>query len=187
MKDRVPYQIVISGVGGQGVLFITQLMAEAAIRKGFPVFTAETHGMAQRGGTVISHLKVGPFASPLIRPGEADGLIALKAESLDQHSGYLKPGAWAAVNSSASTKKTSGLCAHHLNADLLAQNIDNPRAINLIMLGFTLSLFLKADFNTAPLYCTMDDITHVLTDRLKGKDMLLQASIDALKAGASAH
>ncbi|MDH3344895.1 MAG: 2-oxoacid:acceptor oxidoreductase family protein, partial [Desulfobacteraceae bacterium] len=45
-------QIVISGVGGQGVLFVTRLLAEAAIMKGFSVFTSETHGMAQRGGTV---------------------------------------------------------------------------------------------------------------------------------------
>ena len=43
-------QIIISGVGGQGVLFITRLLAEAAIQKGHSVLTAETHGMAQRGG-----------------------------------------------------------------------------------------------------------------------------------------
>jgi len=74
MNEDIRQQIVISGVGGQGVLFITGLLADAAIDKGLPVFTSETHGMAQRGGTVISHLKVGDFSSPLIRPGHADGL-----------------------------------------------------------------------------------------------------------------
>ena len=78
MNEMNHQQKVISGVGGQGVLFDTRLMAEAAIRKGLPVLTSETHGMAQRGGTVISHLKVGAYTSPLIRTGQADVLLAMK-------------------------------------------------------------------------------------------------------------
>ena len=57
MNNSIRQQIVISGVGGQGVLFVTRLLAEAAILKGFSVFTSETHGMAQRGGTVSADLK----------------------------------------------------------------------------------------------------------------------------------
>ena len=139
MEEKHRYQIVISGVGGQGVLFITRLLAEAAIRKGLPVFTSETHGMAQRGGTVISHLKVGDFASPLINPGQADGLIALKAESLDQHGGYLKSGGWAAVNSPAPLAIKGTARLFYLDADRLAREMDDPRSVNLIMLGFALS------------------------------------------------
>jgi indolepyruvate ferredoxin oxidoreductase beta subunit len=56
MGETIMQQIIISGVGGQGVLFVTRLLAEAAIKKGLAVFTSETHGMAQRGGTVLSHL-----------------------------------------------------------------------------------------------------------------------------------
>ena len=88
MSNSIKQQIVISGVGGQGVLFVTRLLAEAAIMKGISVFTSETHGMAQRGGTVLSHLKAGNFSSPLIRPGNANGLLALKADSFVRH-GYL--------------------------------------------------------------------------------------------------
>ena len=84
-------QIVISGVGGQGVLFVTRILAEAAIMKGISVLASETHGMAQRGGTVLSHLKVGNFSSPLIRPGNANGLLALKADSFARHGYFLKP------------------------------------------------------------------------------------------------
>ena len=62
-------QIVVSGIGGQGVLFVTRILAEAAIERGMEVLTSETHGMAMRGGTVISHVKAGPFTSPLIRTG----------------------------------------------------------------------------------------------------------------------
>ena len=102
----IKQQIIISGVGGQGVLFVTRLLAEAAMMKGFPVLTSETHGMAQRGGTVVSHLKVGDFSSPLIRPFSADGLLALKPESLAQHGGFVKPGGWAIVNSSQPLQAT---------------------------------------------------------------------------------
>jgi indolepyruvate ferredoxin oxidoreductase beta subunit len=54
-------QIIISGVGGQGVLFVTRLLAEAAIQKGMPVVTSETHGMAQRGGDGHFPFKSGRF------------------------------------------------------------------------------------------------------------------------------
>jgi len=70
-------QLVISGLGGQGVLFLTRVIAESALRRGVAVLTAETHGMAQRGGSVLSTIKVGGFRSPLIARGTADvGLIA---------------------------------------------------------------------------------------------------------------
>ena len=184
MPDERRYQIVISGVGGQGVLFITRLLAEAAIEKGLPVFTSETHGMAQRGGTVISHLKVGKFASPLITPGKADGLIALKAESLDQHGSYLKPGGWAAVNGPAPSTMAAASTPFYLDADRLAREMDNPRSVNLIMLGFTLSSAQRGGFSHGSLHCALNDIETVLENRLRGKTNRLQSSLRALKAGA---
>ena len=57
-------QIIVSGLGGQGALTLTRLLAEAAAAMGLAVITSETHGMAQRGGTVISMIKVGPFGVP---------------------------------------------------------------------------------------------------------------------------
>ena len=178
------YQIVISGVGGQGVLFITRLLAEAAIEKGLSVFTSETHGMAQRGGTVISHLKVGDFASPLINPGKADGLIALKAESLVQHGGYLKPEGWTTVNSPAPLEMQAPAKPLYFDADHLARKMGDPRSVNLIMLGFTLSSAQRGDCGHGALHCCLDDVAAVLKNRLKGKAPLLQASLRALKAGA---
>ncbi len=185
MKDDCTYQIVISGVGGQGVLFITRLLAEAAIEKGLPVFTSETHGMAQRGGTVISHLKVGKFASPLINPGRADGLIALKAESLTQHGGYLKPGGWAAVNSSAPLEIQALSSPFYIDADRLAREMGDARSVNLIMLGFTLADLQRGDLDHGSLHCCLNDVAAVLEKRLKGNTSRLQSSIRALKAGAA--
>lgn len=184
MENKSRYQIVISGVGGQGVLFITRLLAEAAIDKKLPVFTSETHGMAQRGGTVISHLKVGEFASPLINPGRADGLIALKAESMAQHGGYLRAGAWAAVNSPSAVDLPLPSRVFETDADRLARKIGDTRSLNLIMLGFTLARARKEGADHAMLHCSLEDVKTVLENRLKGKGRLLQSSLQALMAGA---
>ena len=184
MQEENQYQIVISGVGGQGVLFITRLLAEAAIQKGLPVFTSETHGMAQRGGTVISHLKIGDFASPLISPGNADGLIALKAESLDQHGGYLKSGGWAVINGPAPPTMEETARLYYLDADRLAREMDDPRSVNLIMLGFALASARRGAFGHDGLYCSPQEVEAVLETRLKGKNHRRQASLRALKAGA---
>ena len=185
-KDPAEYQILISGVGGQGVLFITRLLAEAAIEMGLPVFTSETHGMAQRGGTVVSHLKVGDFTAPLIAPGQAGGLIALKPESVSQHGGYLKSGAWAAANSAFPIDGEGPFSLSCCDADGLARKLENPRAVNLIMLGFVLAGGRSADTGHAALFCGLDTIVTVLKRRLRSKDALLEASIRALEAGASA-
>lgn len=184
MQAENRYQVVISGVGGQGVLFITRLLAEAAIQNGLPVFTSETHGMAQRGGTVISHLKIGEFASPLICPGNADVLIALKAESLDLHGGYLKSGGWAAVNGPASLKVQAPSAPFFIDADRLAREMDDPRSVNLIMLGFTLSKSQRGEFGNGSLHCSLEDVEAVLENRLKGEAHRLQSSLRALRAGA---
>jgi indolepyruvate ferredoxin oxidoreductase beta subunit len=184
MEEKSRYQIVISGVGGQGVLFITRLLAEAAIEKNLPVFTSETHGMAQRGGTVISHLKVGEFSSPLINPGRAGGLIALKAENMAQHGGYLKAGAWAAVNSPAAMELPASSRVFETDADRLARELGDPRSLNLIMLGFTLATAPQGGADRAMLHCSLNDIRTVLEKRLKGKGRRRQSSLRALMAGA---
>jgi indolepyruvate ferredoxin oxidoreductase beta subunit len=174
-------QIVISGVGGQGVLFVTRLLAEAAIMRGFSVFTSETHGMAQRGGTVLSHLKVGNFSSPLIRPANADGLLALKAGGLNQHGLYLKPGGWAAVNRLKDVVQDSEFQVFALDADGLAQRIHQPKSVNLILLGFTVGVVSKAV--DIPLFCSLEDIKAVLEKSLAGKKKMLEDAITALETG----
>jgi indolepyruvate ferredoxin oxidoreductase beta subunit len=183
MNSPVKQQLVISGVGGQGVLFVTRLLAEAAISMELPVLTSETHGMAQRGGTVISHFKVGEYFSPLIRPLQADGLLVLKAENLAQHGAYLKPGGWAAVNSPGDLKVESEIQAVCLDADAVAREIGNPKGVNLIMLGFALAVGEKSARADCRLFCSYADIKQVFADQFSGKKSLLQASLEALEAG----
>ena len=177
-------QIIISGVGGQGVLFVTRLLAEAAINKGLAVFTSETHGMAQRGGTVLSHLKVGDdYTSPLIRPAQADGLLALKVENLTQHGGFLKNGGWVVANGENTVKHDHQMPLDAVDADTLAQKIGNPKAVNLIVLGYTLAMAEKKDENK--LYCSLTDIKTVLENRFGENQKILKASLKALEAGYS--
>ena len=174
MNQAAQQQIVISGVGGQGVLFVTRLLAEAAIKKRFRVFTSETNGMAQRGGTVTSHLKAGDFTSPLIRPFTADGLLALKSENLSQHSSFLKPGAWAVVNSPEAFD--CNVSASFIDADQFAEKINNPKSVNLILLGFALA-------KIPDMLCTFEEIKQVIEEQLKEKKELLAASLKAVETG----
>ena len=186
MSESVRQQIVISGLGGQGVLFVTRLLAEAAIAKQLPVFTSETHGMAQRGGTVLSHFKVGDFSSPLIRPYQADGLLLLKSENMLQHGAFLKPGGWAMINANnGEDTQTEGLSAS-IDADAVAQEIENPKASNLIVLGFALAQSEQLSSEHQKLFCSIDDIKDVLTNRFSSKKGLLDASLKALEAGYTA-
>ncbi len=180
MQAPTNQQIVISGVGGQGVLFVTRLLAEAAIAKGLAVLSSETHGMAQRGGTVLSHLKVGDFSSPLIRPGHADLLLALKAESIAQHAAFLRPEGWIAVNAAAAPADDGNHRSLALDADRLARNVA-PRAVNLILLGFALAA--GATEREKPLFCGLADIQRVLQKRLSAQPRLLEEALAALAAG----
>jgi indolepyruvate ferredoxin oxidoreductase, beta subunit len=125
-------QIIVSGVGGQGVLFVTRLLAEAALELGQSILISETHGMAQRGGNVISHLKVGSLdnASPLIRPGKADVFLGLHADAFDMHGSYLKPEGKAFCNA------VSGDSLHSIDATGIAIQLGTPLSSNLVLLGF---------------------------------------------------
>ena len=123
-------QLIISGLGGQGALTLTRLLAEAALALGLPVITSETHGMAQRGGTVISMVKVGPFRGPLIPAGAADVGLFLHPRNLPVHRFYLKPGAPAFVNSEAPGDYLA------VDAQALAQKLKAPVTANLVLLGY---------------------------------------------------
>jgi len=186
MKERANQQILVGGVGGQGVLFVTNLLAEAAIRKGLPVLTSETHGMAQRGGTVVSHLKVGSFSSPMIRPGQGNALLALKPESVAHHEGFLGPDAWIAVNGPPPGKPIRGRQLLALDADETAEKIGNPKSANLVLLGFALAQGPRTPKGIPRLFCSLEDLKSVLEERLAGRKGMLEACIRALEAGHSA-
>ncbi|PNU19153.1 pyruvate ferredoxin oxidoreductase [Geothermobacter hydrogeniphilus] len=122
-------QIIVSGIGGQGVLFLTRVIAQAAVNRGLPVLTSETHGMAQRGGTVLSTIKVGNFASPLIRAGQADLGLLLWEENLSVHRALLKPEGRLYLNAASAGP------GDRIDASAIARDLGNAVLANLVLLG----------------------------------------------------
>ncbi|MCK4502768.1 MAG: 2-oxoacid:acceptor oxidoreductase family protein [Desulfuromonadales bacterium] len=122
-------QIIVSGIGGQGVLFLTRVIAQVAVNRNIPVLTSETHGMAQRGGTVLSTIKIGDFASPLICSGQADLGLLLWEANLPVHQSLLQEkGVWI-INSSNNSDHIS------INAAKIARDLGNAVLLNLVLLG----------------------------------------------------
>ena len=91
--------ILICGIGGQGTVLAAKLLDQAAIGAGLPVHSAETIGMAQRGGSVTSHVRIGDECfSPLIPYGTADMIIAFEMCEAVRNLDYLKKGGTVVVN-----------------------------------------------------------------------------------------
>lgn len=92
------HRVFLTGVGGQGTLTSTRLLALAAMDAGLEVVSGEIHGMAQRGGVVESTVLLGGFQSPKISPGEADILLGFEPLEALRALPMLRPGGFAAVN-----------------------------------------------------------------------------------------
>jgi len=84
--------VVVAGLGGQGVIRASDVLAEAAFLAGHDVKKSELHGMAQRGGSVHGDVRFGPCVqSPMITPGEADFLVVLEPSEVEPHRHRLRP------------------------------------------------------------------------------------------------
>ncbi len=125
-------QIAITGRGGQGVLFITRILSECALELGLEVIASETHGMAMRGGSVISTLKVGNFKGPLIGSGQADVMLALDAGSMEAFLHLLSEKGTLFLNAPASDTYPC------VDATGMAAEMGNVMVANLVLLGFAL-------------------------------------------------
>jgi indolepyruvate ferredoxin oxidoreductase beta subunit len=91
-------QYVIVGLGGQGILFSSKVLGQVALARDEKVLGSEVHGMAQRGGSVISHFKIGPYNSPLVRAGEADVLVAFEQGEGFRNLHFLRDGGTLVAN-----------------------------------------------------------------------------------------
>lgn len=147
--------IILCGVGGQGTVLASRLLSTAAMAKGLPVKAAETIGMAQRGGSVTSHVRIGEGAAgPLIGQGRASLIIAFEPAEAARQLGYLAPGG-AAVVATRPVVPASALTggpAYELDAilahlrerverlvlvdvDQVAAELGTAKALNVALLG----------------------------------------------------
>ena len=102
--------VLICGVGGQGTVLASRIIAAAAMSEGNTVHSAETIGMAQRGGPVTSHVRIGDEAySPMIPSGKADLIIGFEPAEVVRNIGYLSADGLAVVNTSAVKPVTESL------------------------------------------------------------------------------
>ncbi|MFO7728510.1 MAG: 2-oxoacid:acceptor oxidoreductase family protein, partial [Desulfonatronovibrio sp.] len=87
-----PLRVLFTGVGGQGTLTATKLLAETALEHGIEVSAGEIHGMAQRGGVVHSFVLLGGYLSPKIAQGEADVILGFEPMETMRALSFLRPG-----------------------------------------------------------------------------------------------
>ena len=147
------FDILIVGIGGQGTILASNILGEACLIENRHIKGAETHGMAQRGGSVESHIRINGEFGPLIPPGRADLLISFDLLEALRYSHYLKNGGIMVVNrhlvlpTSVYTQnlaapseeaiievlKKQKLCL--LDADQLAIVAGSPLSANVVILG----------------------------------------------------
>ena len=166
-SDMETVNIVVCGLGGQGILFMTRVLAQAALDKGFNVLGAETHGMAQRGGSVVSHLRIGEVESSLVRTGSAHFLLALEENEGYRNLPVLARGAKMYVNADSQRSPREevkaflhkrGISYHSMPAGTLAMELGAPLCANLALLGY-FSAFGEGPANHEELKATIEKIS----------------------------
>jgi indolepyruvate ferredoxin oxidoreductase beta subunit len=189
-------RIFLTGVGGQGTLLASRLLGEAALAAGYHPMVSETHGMAQRGGIVVSTVVLGDLKSPLISPGEAD--IVLGFEALEAFRALDRCHAQSLVIASTATlmpypvaigkarypaveKMLHGLAEHvggllAFDAGALSRQAGSPLAVNMVLLGALAA--------TESLPLTAADLVAVIRSRTKEK--FLDANLKAFELGGAA-
>ena len=124
--------IIICGVGGQGTVLAAKVLSQSAISKGEHVLSAETIGMAQRGGSVVSHVRIGDDSySPLVPQGQADLLIAFEAAEAVRNIDFLKADGTVIVNKKIVQPVTASLSGKAFDEKEMIDYL-NKRAANLI-------------------------------------------------------
>lgn len=181
--------IILSGVGGQGILSIATIIGAAAINDNLYIKQAEVHGMSQRGGDVQSNLRISstPIASDLIPLGKADLIISLEPMEAMRYLPYLKKDGWVITNTEpfVNTPDYPDLdtlmqrieaLPHHVALDVaaIASEAASPRAANIVLLGAA-APFLGIDI------AKIEDGIHSVFAR-KG-DAIVEMNIKAFRAG----
>ncbi len=184
--------VLFAGVGGQGIILASDLLAEAALAAGLEAKKSEVHGMAQRGGSVVSHVRFGPRVwSPLIPEGEADFLVAFEEMEALRYLSLMRPGGMALINRqriytlamllgdqpypAEAGRPIPGLPVEMLFVDgpELAARAGHPRTVNVALLGAL----------AARLPIPLDTWLEVISRRLPAK--VLAVNREAFKIGTS--
>ncbi len=171
-KSMKNMDIVLCGLGGQGILFMTKILAQSALGKGIPIMGAETHGMAQRGGSVVSHLRLGKVEGSLVRAGTAHILLALEENEAYRNLAFLGKKGSLYVNADPETfprpeagpyLEKNEIVSRCTLAGKVAMDLGTPMSANLALIGF-FSAFAESPFTYDDLRETVERIS---PDRFK--------------------
>lgn len=158
---------ILSGLGGQGILFMTKVLAQTTLRKRSNILGAETHGMAQRGGSVVSHLRLGDVESSLVRSGTAHFLIALEESEAYRNIHFLARDGKMYVNTATNPfpryevkgyLDMMGIECRNIAAGKIAMEMGAPMSTNLTLLGF-FSAFKVGPLSYEELRETIDKVS----------------------------
>jgi len=192
----VGYKNVLAvGVGGQGLITFGRVLAEAAILNGVKVLTAEVHGMAQRGGSVVTHIRLGDVESPLIPLNGAHVIVSMKLLEAARYINYANkntllilnkrlirpniPGVkMPKMNEIIEKIKSTGLKTVILEADKLAEKAGSYVSANMVMLGALLGSKILDDF------VKLENVKQVVS---KMPEPWREINIKALKLGYSSY
>ena len=184
--------MLITGAGGQGIILASDIIGMSAISAGYDVKKTDSLGMAQRGGSVISHLRIArQVFSPLIRPGAVDVLLSLEKLEAARWAHYLKPDGIAVVNNHALPPLSVSLgndryptdvevrdifkaytkSLHFVEGTGRARALGNLKTLNIFMLG-CLSLFMPFPVST-----WQENISQRLPQKIR------QVNLDAFNLG----
>jgi indolepyruvate ferredoxin oxidoreductase beta subunit len=174
--------LLVTGVGGQGVVLASDIIGETALAAGYDVKKTDTLGMAQRGGSVVSHVRLAEkVRSPLIKEGEVDLLLAFEKLEAARWSHYLRQGAVAIVNTyeqpplsvslgqekyptddeiAAALKRRTDR-VYFIDGNQRAEELGNVRTLNVYMLG-CFSVFAPLDVEV-----WKDSISRRLPEKLR--------------------
>jgi len=184
--------IILSGVGGQGILSIAAVIGKAALKEGLYMKQSEVHGMSQRGGDVQSNLRLSdrPIASDLIPVGQADLIISLEPMESLRYLPFLKRDGWIVTNSQPFINIPGYPAIEKimdeinrlpnkviLDLDYIAKQVGSPRVANIVMLGAA-TPFLGIE------YQKIEDGVRSIFAR-KG-DEIIEQNLKALQAGYEA-
>jgi indolepyruvate ferredoxin oxidoreductase, beta subunit len=181
--------IILSGVGGQGILSIATVIGYAAIDSGLFMKQAEVHGMSQRGGDVQSHLRISSqeVRSDLIPFGGADMILSIEPMESLRYLPYLSKNGWLITNSTpfnnivnypemSDVEKEIKKMGNHIliDADDIAKDLGSPMSMNMVMIGAA-SDFLEIDYEK------LEKGVRFIFGR-KGDDVVAK-NLSAMKAG----
>ena len=175
-------QIILAGIGGQGILFSSKVFSELGLKMDLDIMGSETHGMSQRGGSVIAHLKLGKFQSPLIRKGAADILYSFEENETYRTLHFLKSGGICFVNLENADQFNKSIMKFLKEIDITlraydatgaASKIGSIRSANIALIGYSVG--------TGLVPFKYEDLRSVL--ELVSRKKNLKINLKALDAG----